>query len=227
MPLETGDFICDLIETNPPGTDPVSQGDDHLRLIKHVLKTTFPNVCGVVSATDEELSNAGKALMPIVTTYTTPVAGQTHNFTAGRGWYRIIITGGGGGGNGNDQGGGAGGTCIKVAAVPAGGTGTYTLGGGGAVNGGTGSDSTWSDGVETLTARGGTITEGGTASGGDINIQGGGETGESTGKSGGSYWAGGNNQIIPPTQAWGTGGRGTTGGTGVEGSQGIIVIEEY
>ncbi len=44
MGLETGTFIDDLVTTNPLGaSDEVKQGDDHLRLIKSVLKTTFPN----------------------------------------------------------------------------------------------------------------------------------------------------------------------------------------
>lgn len=43
MPLETGTFVNDLVITNPPGTDLKSQGDDHLQLIKKVLKNTFPN----------------------------------------------------------------------------------------------------------------------------------------------------------------------------------------
>ena len=43
MPLEKGTFITDLVATNPEGTDPASQGDDHLRLIKAVLQATFPN----------------------------------------------------------------------------------------------------------------------------------------------------------------------------------------
>lgn len=43
MPLETGNFVNDLVITNPPGTDLKSQGDDHLQLIKKVLKNTFPN----------------------------------------------------------------------------------------------------------------------------------------------------------------------------------------
>ena len=43
MPLEKGTFITDLVATNPEGTDPASQGDDHLRLIKAVLRATFPN----------------------------------------------------------------------------------------------------------------------------------------------------------------------------------------
>lgn len=38
MGLETGDHISDLIDTNPLGTDPVSEGDDHLRLVKRCLQ---------------------------------------------------------------------------------------------------------------------------------------------------------------------------------------------
>ena len=37
MGLETGDFIDDLVATNPLGTDPVSEGDDHLTLIKRAI----------------------------------------------------------------------------------------------------------------------------------------------------------------------------------------------
>lgn len=44
MGLETGTFIDDLVSTNPVGSsDPKSQGDDHLRLIKSILQNTFPN----------------------------------------------------------------------------------------------------------------------------------------------------------------------------------------
>lgn len=44
MGLETGTYVDDLIVTNPDGAnDPKSQGDDHLRLIKAVLKATLPN----------------------------------------------------------------------------------------------------------------------------------------------------------------------------------------
>lgn len=41
MSLELASFIKDLIATNPLGTDPKSQGDDHLRLIKGVLQSQF------------------------------------------------------------------------------------------------------------------------------------------------------------------------------------------
>lgn len=43
MALETGTFVNDLVTSNPPGSDQILQGDNHLRLIKTVLKNTFPN----------------------------------------------------------------------------------------------------------------------------------------------------------------------------------------
>jgi|3_EtaG_2_1085321.scaffolds.fasta_scaffold07767_3 hypothetical protein len=43
MGLETGDFITDLVDTNPVGgTDKKHQGDNHLQLIKKVVKNSFP-----------------------------------------------------------------------------------------------------------------------------------------------------------------------------------------
>lgn len=42
MGLEAATFIEDFVVANPPGSDGKSQGDDHLRLIKTVLKATFP-----------------------------------------------------------------------------------------------------------------------------------------------------------------------------------------
>lgn len=43
MGLEAASWIDDLVITNPPGGDTKRQGDDHLRLIKTVLKACFPN----------------------------------------------------------------------------------------------------------------------------------------------------------------------------------------
>jgi hypothetical protein len=54
--LETGTYISDLVATNPLGSDLASTIDDHIRLLKSTIKTTFPNINGAVSATDEELS---------------------------------------------------------------------------------------------------------------------------------------------------------------------------
>lgn len=43
MSLETGTFVQDLVVANPPGSDAILQGDDHLRLMKTCLDNTFPN----------------------------------------------------------------------------------------------------------------------------------------------------------------------------------------
>ena len=56
MPLETGDFISDLVITNPLGTDPKSQGDDHLRLLKKVIQQTFPDFDRLVRLTAEQMN---------------------------------------------------------------------------------------------------------------------------------------------------------------------------
>ena len=42
MGIESGNYITNLDSSNPLSSDDVSEGDDHLRLIKNVLKKTFP-----------------------------------------------------------------------------------------------------------------------------------------------------------------------------------------
>ena len=44
MPLEDVDHVTDLVKENPPGTDAISQGDNHIRLIKKVLTQSLPDV---------------------------------------------------------------------------------------------------------------------------------------------------------------------------------------
>lgn len=56
MSLENPTYINGLIVTNPTSSDPVSQGDDHLKLIKSTLKNTFPNVTGAVTTTHTEIN---------------------------------------------------------------------------------------------------------------------------------------------------------------------------
>ena len=56
MALESTTYIDGLVTTNPTGTDPRSQGDDHLRLIKATIRSTFPNVSGAMTATHTELN---------------------------------------------------------------------------------------------------------------------------------------------------------------------------
>jgi hypothetical protein len=50
-------FISALVPTNPTGGDDKREGDDHLRGVKNVLKNSFPNIDGAVTATDEQLSS--------------------------------------------------------------------------------------------------------------------------------------------------------------------------
>jgi hypothetical protein len=58
LPIETATYINGLNASNPPDADPVGQADDHLRLIKGVLKATFPNLTGPVTATQDKLNGA-------------------------------------------------------------------------------------------------------------------------------------------------------------------------
>ncbi|MBW7970943.1 tail fiber protein [Bradyrhizobium sp. BR 10289] len=62
MPLETASIISDLVTSNPASSDPLNNADDHLRLIKSVVKNTFPNITGQVTATHLDL-NAAAALL--------------------------------------------------------------------------------------------------------------------------------------------------------------------
>ena len=50
MALESANYIDELVITNPTASDPVSQGDDQLRLIKKVVKQSFPSVDIAVNA---------------------------------------------------------------------------------------------------------------------------------------------------------------------------------
>ena len=56
MALESTTYIDGLVATNPTGTDARSQGDDHIRLVKSAVRTTFPNIAGAVTATHTELN---------------------------------------------------------------------------------------------------------------------------------------------------------------------------
>ena len=57
MAVETASYISQLVNTNPVVGDPVGEGDDHLRLIKAVLQTQFPNLtAGAVNTTQTEMN---------------------------------------------------------------------------------------------------------------------------------------------------------------------------
>jgi hypothetical protein len=61
MSLEIATTIQGLVATNPVVSDPESQGDDHIRMIKAVLKAIFPGVGGQgfaipITATEAQLN---------------------------------------------------------------------------------------------------------------------------------------------------------------------------
>lgn len=57
MTVETSPlYISDLNASYPATTDSIPEGDDHLRNLKTVLKTTFPNVSGAITPTHTELN---------------------------------------------------------------------------------------------------------------------------------------------------------------------------
>jgi hypothetical protein len=61
MSLENAKWIHELMKTNPQGTDVISQGDNHIRMIKEVLKDTFPSDFDGAMIPDIT-GNAGKVL---------------------------------------------------------------------------------------------------------------------------------------------------------------------
>jgi len=54
MALESATYISELVDTNPVVSDPVGQGDDHLKMIKTVLKTQFSGLAGTTAITTDE-----------------------------------------------------------------------------------------------------------------------------------------------------------------------------
>ena len=49
MTVESASFISGLVPAYPPGSDSISEGDDHLRLIKNVLQGTLPNANAAIN----------------------------------------------------------------------------------------------------------------------------------------------------------------------------------
>jgi hypothetical protein len=57
MSIESASYISDFNAAYPASTDGVKEGDDHIRLVKSVLKNTFPNITGPITATQGQLNN--------------------------------------------------------------------------------------------------------------------------------------------------------------------------
>ncbi len=56
MAVESVTYISDLVNTNPDGSDPKSDGDNHIRNLKTGILNTFPNIDGAISASQAEIN---------------------------------------------------------------------------------------------------------------------------------------------------------------------------
>lgn len=56
MPIESANYVSQLVSTNPAGTDQRSTLATHMRLTKQVSINTFPNLSSEVSATAGSLN---------------------------------------------------------------------------------------------------------------------------------------------------------------------------
>ena len=56
MALESGTYINSLNANNPASTDGLGQADDHFRLIKSTILSTFPSIDAAVTSTEDELN---------------------------------------------------------------------------------------------------------------------------------------------------------------------------
>ena len=106
MGLETGSTISSFITSNPTSSDPVNQGDNHLRLIKEILQAQFPGAGGLgyataITTTEAELNSLHGGPM-----FGTGTRLPFFNATAPTGWtqvttyanhmLRVVATAGGG-----------------------------------------------------------------------------------------------------------------------------------
>ena len=58
MALESATFIDGLVATNPTSSDNVSDGDNHIRLLKTTIKASFPSITGAMNKSHTQLNTA-------------------------------------------------------------------------------------------------------------------------------------------------------------------------
>lgn len=75
MPLETATNVSDLVTSNPAASDPLSNADDHLRLIKAVLKTTLAHTGPLTNSDNQIIPAAGTAAKPAYSFASEPTLG--------------------------------------------------------------------------------------------------------------------------------------------------------
>jgi microcystin-dependent protein len=63
MPIETFGFPDSLNASNPPPSDGLVGGDDHIRGIKATIKSTFPNLTAAVTATAAQINQLATGII--------------------------------------------------------------------------------------------------------------------------------------------------------------------
>lgn len=87
MGLETGTSIGDLNPSNPGPGDAKSQGDDHIRLVKSILKLTFPLFTGPMPVAHDQVASKDYVNQ---TAFSTSLPGQPGGATL----YQLTTTNG-------------------------------------------------------------------------------------------------------------------------------------
>jgi len=88
MALDNAEFISELSIVDPPGTDPLNQGDDHIRTVKRATQQSFPNVNAAVPQTAAQM--AQMAIKNEANTFT-----LTNTFQASQTFQNGMIVSGG------------------------------------------------------------------------------------------------------------------------------------
>lgn len=60
MTVEKAALISELVSTYPRNVDLINEGDDHIRLVKAVLKNNFPNFNSIMTMSSDKLNNLDK-----------------------------------------------------------------------------------------------------------------------------------------------------------------------
>ena len=61
MSVENANYISQLNKLAPTGSEFVSEGDDHIRVVKKAVQQSLPNITGVVTATQQQLDTVTSA----------------------------------------------------------------------------------------------------------------------------------------------------------------------
>jgi hypothetical protein len=102
MAFEDASYIWELVASNPPGTDPLSEGDNHIRSVKLSLLQSFPNMTapwvttypiqGGAAVTDDQMPNLSQ-VKALTTTISYGQIQGNGNISGGSGDFTVSKTG--------------------------------------------------------------------------------------------------------------------------------------